>query len=212
MNSHSLSLSSKLLKPTANRFFFSTSSSLTSLTNSDHKTPPPKTQKPALSTNASRVRAVKTSQAHEHAQLKENWLDSLTCPLNANGASTPTNATASNWVIGVDPDIHGALALLNFNTLHSSISSAQGWWSGGFGYGLWIGVLVASGFSVVPVPSLSWKKEFELTGKSSTKDNSRRVASELFPSLRRAEALLIAAYGKGLKNLNPSCMSEELVP
>ncbi|KAL4611454.1 hypothetical protein ACB092_08G124500 [Castanea dentata] len=273
MNSHSIS--SKLLKPTANHFFISTSSSLTSLTNSDHKTPPPKTQKPALSTNASRVRAVKTSQAHEHAQLKENWLDSLTCPLNANGASTPTNATASNWVIGVDPDIHGALALLNFNTLHSSISSAQvfdsphlpvlvgkrvrrrldaksivqllrglnaplgttafieqsipypqdgkqGWWSGGFGYGLWIGVLVASGFSVVPVPSVSWKKEFELTGKSSTKDDSRRVASELFPSLSpllkrkkdhgRAEALLIAAYGKGLKNLNPSCMSEELVP
>ena len=45
----------------------------------------------------------------------------------------------------------------------------KGWWSGGFGYGLWIGVLVASGFSVVPVPSTSWKKEFELTGKSSTK-------------------------------------------
>lgn len=45
----------------------------------------------------------------------------------------------------------------------------KGWWSGGFGYGLWIGVLVASGFSVVPVPSVSWKKEFELTGKSSTK-------------------------------------------
>lgn len=127
MNSHSLS--SKLLKPTANHFFFSTSSSLKSLTNSDHKTPPPKTQKPALSTNASRVRAVKTSQAHEHAQLKEKWLDSLTCPLNANGASTPTNATASNWIIGVDPDIHGALALLNFNTLHSSISSAQVKWA-----------------------------------------------------------------------------------
>lgn len=45
----------------------------------------------------------------------------------------------------------------------------KGWWSGGFGYGLWIGVLVASGFSVIPVPSTSWKKEFELTGKSSTK-------------------------------------------
>ncbi|KAF3973427.1 hypothetical protein CMV_003160 [Castanea mollissima] len=49
----------------------------------------------------------------------------------------------------------------------------QGWWSGGFGYGLWIGVLVASGFSVVPVPSVSWKKEFELTGKSSTKEGLR---------------------------------------
>lgn len=45
----------------------------------------------------------------------------------------------------------------------------KGWWSGGFGYGLWIGILVASGFSVVPVPSLVWKNEFELSGGSSTK-------------------------------------------
>jgi hypothetical protein len=45
----------------------------------------------------------------------------------------------------------------------------KGWWSGGFGYGLWIGVLVASGFSVVPVPSLLWKNEFELSGRSSPK-------------------------------------------
>lgn len=45
----------------------------------------------------------------------------------------------------------------------------KGWWSGGFGYGLWIGVLVASGFSVVPVPSLLWKNKFELSGRSSTK-------------------------------------------
>ncbi|GLT54243.1 hypothetical protein SLA2020_274580 [Shorea laevis] len=98
----------------------------------------------------------------------------------------------------------------------------QGWWSGGFGYGLWIGVLVASGFSVVPVPSLLWKNEYELSGRSSTKDDSRRFASTLFPTLSpllkrkkdhgRAEALLIAAYGKGLKKLNSSCISEELVP
>ncbi|XP_022728744.1 Holliday junction resolvase MOC1, chloroplastic-like [Durio zibethinus] len=45
----------------------------------------------------------------------------------------------------------------------------SGWWSGGFGYGLWIGILVASGFFVVPVSSLLWKKEFELTGAGSTK-------------------------------------------
>uniref|UniRef100_A0A2N9FYH2 Uncharacterized protein n=1 Tax=Fagus sylvatica TaxID=28930 RepID=A0A2N9FYH2_FAGSY len=222
---NSLSLSSKLLKPPTNSFFsfFSTSSPLLPLFNSDHQTPPP-TQKPVLSTNAFRAGAVKTSQAQVQAQLKENWLDSLTypCPLNANGTSTPTNADSSDWVIGVDPDLNGALALLNFDTHHSSTSSAQvfdsphlpvlvgkrvrrrldakslvqllhsldapigttayieqsipypqdgkqGWWSGGFGYGLWIGVLVASGFSVVPVPSLSWKREFELIGKTSTK-------------------------------------------
>lgn len=45
----------------------------------------------------------------------------------------------------------------------------KGWWSGGFGYGLWIGILVALGFSVVPVSSISWKNKFELTGGMSTK-------------------------------------------
>ena len=47
--------------------------------------------------------------------------------------------------------------------------SMKGWWSGGFGYGLWIGILVALGFSVVPVPSFSWKKKFELSGSTFTK-------------------------------------------
>lgn len=45
----------------------------------------------------------------------------------------------------------------------------KGWWSGGFGYGLWIGILVASGFSVIPVPSILWKNQFELFGGRSTK-------------------------------------------
>ncbi|CAN6557513.1 unnamed protein product [Malus baccata var. baccata] len=86
----------------------------------------------------------------------------------------------------------------------------QGWWSGGFGYGLWIGILVAMGFSVIPVSSISWKNKFEICGSMYTKDDSRRVASALFPSLSsmlerkkdhgRADALLIAAYGKGIKS------------
>lgn len=41
----------------------------------------------------------------------------------------------------------------------------KGWWGGGYAYGLWIGVLVASGFSVIPVPSSVWKNEFKLSGK-----------------------------------------------
>ena len=45
----------------------------------------------------------------------------------------------------------------------------KGWLSGGFGYGLWIGVLVASGFSVVPISSLAWKNEFELSGSKVSK-------------------------------------------
>ncbi|XP_020700450.1 Holliday junction resolvase MOC1, chloroplastic [Dendrobium catenatum] len=85
----------------------------------------------------------------------------------------------------------------------------QGWWSGGFTYGLWIGILVASGFSVVPITSRLWKDQFQLCGSSYSKDDSRKTASILFPSMSsflkrkkdhgRAEALLIAACGKGLK-------------
>ncbi|XWS52592.1 hypothetical protein CRYUN_Cryun11dG0084200 [Craigia yunnanensis] len=206
------------------------------------------------------------------AALKEGWLDSLYCPLPDTGEDpTRTNADSS-WVIGIDPDLSGALALLKTDSsgcsaqvfdsphlpvrvgnrvrkrldarsivqlvrsLEAPIGTAayieqsipfpkdgkQGWWSGGFGYGLWIGILVASGFSVVPVSSLLWKKEFELTGAGSTKDDSRRLASTLFPSLNdllkrkkdhgRAEALLIAAYGKGLRmKVDPSLVVEKLV-
>lgn len=45
----------------------------------------------------------------------------------------------------------------------------KGWWSGGFTYGLWIGILVASGFSVVPVPSNLWKNYFGLSRSTSSK-------------------------------------------
>lgn len=84
----------------------------------------------------------------------------------------------------------------------------QGWWGSGFGYGIWIGTLVASGISVVPVVSLAWKRAMGLSGKAVTKDDCRACASLMFPSLvpqlgrkkdhGRAEALLIAAYGKGI--------------
>ncbi|KAJ8766801.1 hypothetical protein K2173_008355 [Erythroxylum novogranatense] len=205
------------------------------------------------------------------AQLKEDWLDSLTNPFPRRAQpSTQTNAV-SNWVLGIDPDISGALALLKTDEsgcpaqvfdspclkvtvgkrirkrldaksivqllngfdapigtvayLEQSIpypkDGKQGWWAGGFGYGLWIGILVASGFSVVPVPSFTWKNEFKLSGGSYTKDDSRRTASILFPSLSsllkrkkdhgRAEALLIAAYGKGMSiEATSSCILEEL--
>ncbi|CAL1403588.1 unnamed protein product [Linum trigynum] len=220
--------------------------------------------------------------AAEVARLKENWLDSLTYPLprlteddepsTSPGGADSSAGPGSNWVVGIDPDLSGAIALLK---TEDSVCSAQvfdspslkvvvgkrirkrldvksivqllrsfdapvgttayieqsipypqdgkqGWWSGGFGYGLWIGVLVASGYSVVPVPSLAWKNEFKLTGETATKDESRRRASMLFPSLSssltrkkdhgRAEALLIAAYGKGLKmnSTATSSMDESL--
>ncbi|XP_044460696.1 Holliday junction resolvase MOC1, chloroplastic-like isoform X2 [Mangifera indica] len=214
---------------------------------------------------AAGIRATKVSNA---AQFKQNWLDSLTYP----SLQTPTQTLDdSKWVLGIDPDLSGALAVLKtdhtgssaqvFDTPHLPVlvggrvrkrldaksivqllhsldapigmtayieqstpypkDGKQGWWSGGYGYGLWIGILVASGFSVVPVTPVMWKNEFKLLGGTAVKDDSRRLASTLFPSLSsllkrkkdhgRAEALLIAAYGKGLK-LDSSSLSTELVP
>ncbi|KAH7677291.1 hypothetical protein IHE45_07G073900, partial [Dioscorea alata] len=159
-------------------------------------------------------------------QLKEKWLDSLSLsPLG--GDEGVICASEPQWVLGVDPDVSGAVALLKPD---GSVSSAevfdtpnvkvlvgkrvrnrldarsivqllqtfgaphgmklsnpfprdgkQGWWSGGYTYGLWIGV--ASGFSVVPVTSHEWKNHYELSRSSSSKDDSREVASVLFPSL-----------------------------
>ncbi|XP_028243968.1 Holliday junction resolvase MOC1, chloroplastic-like isoform X1 [Glycine soja] len=221
-----------------------------------------------------RKRRVKASS---DTQFKENWLASLSYPFPEkthllSGEHEPTHQNdGSKWVLGIDPDVSGAVALLK---THGSVCSAQhmqvfdsphvkilvgknkrtrrrldaksvvelvcgfdapigttafieqslpypqdgkqGWWSGGFGYGLWIGILVASGFSVIPVPSFTWKAKFELSGNGTTKDDSRRIASTLFPSMTsmlsrkkdhgRAEALLIAAYGQDQnKTLKPSC-------
>ncbi|KAJ6409274.1 hypothetical protein OIU84_008883 [Salix udensis] len=233
---------------------------------------------PLKKTTLTRNRVKVREKVADAAQLKQNWLDSLTFPLpddetettNLGGDDLTRNNVGSSWVMGIDPDVSGALALLKidesgcsaqvFDSPHLKVmvgkgirkrldvksivqlirsldapigttayleqstpfpqDGKQGWWSGGFGYGLWIGVLVASGFSVVPVPSMKWKNDLELTGGRCTKDDSRRIASTLFPSLSpllerkkdhgRAEALLIAAHGKGMKLKNSSSVLGEL--
>ncbi|KAJ6692180.1 HOLLIDAY JUNCTION RESOLVASE MOC1 CHLOROPLASTIC-RELATED [Salix purpurea] len=232
---------------------------------------------PLKKTTLTRNRVKVREKVADAAQLKQDWLDSLTFPLpdetettSFGGDDLTRNNVGSDWVMGIDPDVSGALALLKidesgcsaqvFDSPHLKVmvgkgirkrldvksivqlirsldapigttayveqstpfpqDGKQGWWSGGFGYGLWIGVLVASGFSVVPVPSMKWKNDLELTGGRCTKDDSRRIASTLFPSLSpllerkkdhgRAEALLIAAHGKGMKLKNSSSVSGEL--
>ncbi|XP_041996840.1 Holliday junction resolvase MOC1, chloroplastic-like isoform X1 [Salvia splendens] len=207
-------------------------------------------------------------------QLKLNWLESLSCPRPQNdGIQPPPDSGPGNaWVVGVDPDLSGALAVLKpdnsaqvYDSPHLKVlvgnrvrkrldlksiiqllqkvdapigttvyieqsipypqDGKQGWWSGGFGYGLWLGVLVASGYSVVPVPASLWKNGFKLTGSRSSKDESRELATTLFPSMSpllkrkkdhgRAEALLIAAHGKGLKvdiGSDSQCILEDSVP
>ncbi|XP_060197218.1 Holliday junction resolvase MOC1, chloroplastic-like isoform X2 [Lycium barbarum] len=179
-------------------------------------------QNPTTTTPRNGASKGRGSKGILEAQLKMDWLESLSCPFPY---TEPLN---TGWVIGVDPDTSGALALLKPNqppqeqlrTLNNQLRIHKtGWWSGGFGYGLWIGLLVASGFSVIPVPSSAWKSEFQLTRERSNKDYSREAASSLFPSLStllkrkkdhgRAEALLIAAYGKGIKiNSEPLCSVE----
>ncbi|XP_060197217.1 Holliday junction resolvase MOC1, chloroplastic-like isoform X1 [Lycium barbarum] len=217
-------------------------------------------QNPTTTTPRNGASKGRGSKGILEAQLKMDWLESLSCPFPY---TEPLN---TGWVIGVDPDTSGALALLKpnqppqvFDSPHLKVlvgkglrkrldakaivqllqsfeapigtiayveqstpypqDGKQGWWSGGFGYGLWIGLLVASGFSVIPVPSSAWKSEFQLTRERSNKDYSREAASSLFPSLStllkrkkdhgRAEALLIAAYGKGIKiNSEPLCSVE----
>lgn len=237
------------------------------------------TSPPKLCTK--KVKAISRVSADE---LKVTWLNSLTCPpvvqeseknllqTDANFGNGEANVV-SKWVIGIDPDVSGAIAVLKTDDFGSSAEvydspnvkvlvgnrirrrmdtnamvqllrslnipvgttayieqslpypgdGKQGWWSGGFNYGLWIGVLVASEISVIPVPSVRWKQEFKLSGNGKTKDDSRALACTLFPTLSsslkrkkdhgRAEALLIAAYGKGIKlNSDSSSISNSLMP
>ncbi|KAL0371044.1 UNVERIFIED_CONTAM: Holliday junction resolvase MOC1, chloroplastic [Sesamum angustifolium] len=317
------------LTPAAFRLFASAVAPNTSTGGPEVVTvPEPSRRKPRSngSTGAStRVRKV-SLDAH---QLRLNWLNSLSCPLpenddNRDAKDSDCCSTVSDWVIGVDPDLSGALAVLKpdnspqvYDSPHLKVMigkrirkrldaksivqllqridaptgttvyieqsspypqdgkqvtyiwavfgtsmdddwmasfllmpdprgsekpelfsldykrltvsevylfvAPKGWWSGGFGYGLWIGILVASGYSVVPVPSLLWKNEFKLAGNRSSKDDSRDLATTLFPSMNsmlkrkkdhgRAEALLIAAYGKGLKvNLDSPPILKDQMP
>lgn len=45
----------------------------------------------------------------------------------------------------------------------------QGWYGCGFGYGMWVGILMALGFKVVPVRAQVWKSAMGIAGKQYTK-------------------------------------------
>lgn len=232
-----------------------------------------------------RSKKVPISLKKEKEELSINWLFSLSAGDSSSFATTaggiqaevaetslglcdadglvqlPPTPTHNAWVLGIDPDIKGAVAVLkpqhsgspaqvydaptvevfigkrvrrrldarsivsllrNLGAPAGSLAyveqsrpfpndGKQGWWCGGFGYGLWIGTLVASGFSVIPISSMVWKKHFDLSGGNLQKDESRAIACSLFASLSpqlkrkkdhgRAEALLIAAYGKSMMKM-----------
>lgn len=86
---------------------FSSSSSAAITTDSPviEQNPSPK---PAISPRNGVVKA-RVSKGILEAQLKMDWLESLSCPFPC------TKPMDSGWVIGVDPDTSGALALLKPN-------------------------------------------------------------------------------------------------
>ncbi|KAL0389281.1 UNVERIFIED_CONTAM: Holliday junction resolvase MOC1, chloroplastic [Sesamum calycinum] len=320
------------LTPAAFRLFASAVAPSTSTGGPEVVTvPEPSRRKPRSngSTGAStRVRKV-SLDAH---QLRLNWLNSLSCPLpendeNRDAKDSDCCSTVSDWVIGIDPDLSGALAVLKpdnspqvYDSPHLKVMigkrirkrldaksivqllqridaptgttvyieqsspypqdgkqcfpsandigtrkpelfsldykrrfpspnigidkelvtvsevylfvAPKGWWSGGFGYGLWIGILVASGYSVVPVPSLLWKMSLNSRGIAQARttagachysislyefhvEKEERSWSVLAMGVicGRAEALLIAAYGKGLKvNLDSPPILKDQMP
>ncbi|GMP91531.1 hypothetical protein CsSME_00042197 [Camellia sinensis var. sinensis] len=169
------------------------------------------------------------------AQLKENWLHSLSCPfpenlfpLNGEVVNVCQSNSDSNWVIGIDPDVSGALALLKTDHLGCSAQVFDS---------PHLKVLVGKRIrrrldakSIVqllksfdaPVGTTAYVEQSIPFPQDGKQDDSREAASTLFPSMSsllkrkkdhgRAEALLIAAYGKGMKiSTNSSSLSEELM-
>ncbi|KAH9563685.1 hypothetical protein CY35_05G139000 [Sphagnum magellanicum] len=48
------------------------------------------------------------------------------------------------------------------------MESRQGWYSTGFGYGTWVGILMVSGFQVVPMWAQAWKTAAGICGRGYT--------------------------------------------
>lgn len=54
-----------------------------------------------------------TTKAAEAAQMKQNWLDSLTSPpLHVHDLTANHTNADSLWALGIDPDLSGALAVM----------------------------------------------------------------------------------------------------
>ncbi|XP_078436255.1 Holliday junction resolvase MOC1, chloroplastic-like isoform X2 [Wolffia australiana] len=169
---------------------------------------------PRLSRSATRV-------ALSSVQLKEDWLRSMSYPISekefkegslieCEEAEEPGSCSSLGCVIGIDPDASGALAILRGDTAQVFDSPH-------------LKVLVGKTLrkrldarSIVeliqsfraPLGTIAYIEQSTPFPRDGKQDGSREVAVSLFPSLGsqlkrkkdhgRAEALLIAAYGKGL--------------
>lgn len=115
--------------------FYSTLSALTQ--NTIHNPSIPIKPISASSRSGDRIVLAKTTEV----QLKEDWLASLCSPLPHksedfgadNGeSSNQMDLSSDDWVIGIDPDIHGALSLLKGNG--STISAEVCYCSNSFSF------------------------------------------------------------------------------
>uniref|UniRef100_M0ZZD7 Uncharacterized protein n=1 Tax=Solanum tuberosum TaxID=4113 RepID=M0ZZD7_SOLTU len=165
----------------------SSSSSAAITTNAPviEKNPSPE---PAISPRNGVVKA-RVSKGILEAQLKMDWLESLSCPFPC---SKPLD---SGWVIGVDPDTSGALALLKPNQPPQVFDSPH------------LKVLVGKGVR----KRLDAKAIVQLLQSFEAPLGTTVYIEQStpYPQDGRAEALLIAAYGKGIKiNSDPPCTVE----
>ncbi|KAH7836900.1 hypothetical protein Vadar_007172 [Vaccinium darrowii] len=121
MNSISSTFRSTLVFTSVKLRCFSAVSSPNSTTTQDLTLVP--TRKKGVSSSKNGRGGVRVSDS----QLKEKWLDSLTCPFpedllrpNCGVSGVLRSDLDSRWVIGVDPDVSGALALLKNDDLGCS--------------------------------------------------------------------------------------------
>jgi len=104
-------------------------------------------------------------------------------------------------------------------TVAMPFQSSQSLKSIGYGEGLYIMALTALGISCSKVRIHSWQKHFGIFGKGkATKEQAYHVASKFFPNAKlktdngklldgRADALLIAEYGRRLVSGNANLIS-----
>lgn len=89
----------------------------------------------------------------------------------------------------------------------NALNGKHSWFGCGFASGLWQGILAANGIKVETVSARKWKTDLQLLRQG--KDGSRQLAQMLFPQTEpwlrrkkdhgRAEAILVAAWGMGIR-------------
>lgn len=101
----------------------------------------------------------------------------------------------------------------------NALNGKWSWFSAGYNSGIWKGVLMSFGVPFETVPANVWKTDMQL--RKAGKEGSRLLAQELLPQTHsqlkrkkdhgRAEALLLAAWGIGVRRSPPASAQAELI-